>query len=82
VDTIPCKPPWEQQMDPRRVAQSLFARITDGLEDGDLPHQIQVSTELRHLIEDREIGLRGQNSTRVFADSEPPRRASAEAVES
>jgi hypothetical protein len=62
-------------MTPQRVAASLFARILDGLSDGELPFQIQVSTELRHLIEEREIGLRGQNSARVLADSEPPRRA-------
>ena len=59
----------------KAVAESLFARILDGLGDGDLPFQIQVSTELRHMIEERELGLRGRNSARVFADSQPPRRS-------
>lgn len=57
-----------------RIAKSLFDRILDGLDDGDIPRQIDVSTALRHMIEDREIGLRGENSARIFADSEPPRR--------
>ncbi len=57
-----------------RVARSLFERILDGMNDGDIPHQIDVSTALRHLIEDREIGLRGQNSARLLRESEPPRR--------
>lgn len=61
-------------MSHRAVAASLFERIADGLSDGDVPYQILVSTELRHLIEDREIRLRGRNSARVFADSQPPRR--------
>lgn len=57
-----------------RVAASLFARILDGLDDGDIHRKIDVSTALRHLIEDREIGLRGQNAARLLRESEPPRR--------
>ena len=58
----------------RSVAESLLARILDGLSDGDLPHQIAVSTALRSMLEDREVGLRLHNAARIFRDSEPPRR--------
>ena len=58
-----------------RVAASLFERVLNGLNDGDLAYQLQVSVAFRRLIEDREITLRGQAAAITISQFPPPPRS-------